>query len=150
MTFALCPPSTAEKCSKAVKPKRQTKFKPLLTPNKKTSRIKCKSFHSISFPVPVSCPLSFYVANQPPLHDNTLVSTRWLIWIGELLDLADHELESLADILVVAGAGLGVAAVELLSQSLALLDGDLTLVWTEITLVTNQDDGNPLDALFIL
>ena len=85
---------------------------------------------------------------QIHLHKQASIrTTSRLIRILRLLDLADDEVESLADVLVVARAGLGVGAIELLGQRFALLDGDLALLGTEIALVAYDHDGDPFGAL---
>jgi hypothetical protein len=64
------------------------------------------------------------------LHDLALVPTGWLIGVLLLLDLSNHKLKSLGDILVVPSACFRVGTVELLSQNFAILNSDFTLVWT--------------------
>ncbi len=81
------------------------------------------------------------------LHDLTLVSPCWLIGVLLFLDLPNHELKGFGDILVVSGACFGVSTVEFLSQSFAILNSDLTLVRTQVTLVPNNDNGDPFRAL---
>lgn len=81
------------------------------------------------------------------LHDRALVSSSWFIWVLSLLDLSDDQLESLGDILVIARAGLGPRTLILLSQRLSILRGYLSLFWAKITLVTNNDNWDPVGSL---
>ena len=80
-------------------------------------------------------------------HDTALPSVRRLSRIRALLNLGDDALESLAHVLVVAGAGLDAATAELLGHFFALCGGDLPLFWSEIGLVTDDHDGNCVCAL---
>ena len=81
------------------------------------------------------------------LHNGALVPSSWLIGILLLLNLPDHKLKSLGDVLVVPRACLRVSTVVRFSKGFAFLDGDLTLVWTQITLVCHNDNRNPFGAL---
>lgn len=63
-------------------------------------------------------------------HEHAFVAPGWLVGILRLLNLPDHEIKRLADILIVPRAGLGVCALELLGQLFPLLQGDLALVGT--------------------
>ena len=81
------------------------------------------------------------------LHDLTLVSSSWLIGVLLFLNLPNHELKGFGNILIVPCACFCVSTVEFLSQSFAVLDGDLALVRTQVTLVSNNNDGNPFRAL---
>lgn len=82
-------------------------------------------------------------------HQYALAAGGRLIGVLRLLDLSDEELESLADVLVVAGTGLGPGAVVLLAQLLSVVGADLSLLGPEIALVAHNDDGDPLDTLYI-
>jgi hypothetical protein len=63
------------------------------------------------------------------LHDSTLgIPLLGLTSLLALLDLRDHALESLADILVVARAGLCEAAAQLFGELLAVCERDLALL----------------------
>jgi hypothetical protein len=76
-----------------------------------------------------------------------LVPARWFIGVLLFLDLTNHQLKSFGDILIVPGACFCVGAVKLFSQSFAILNGDLTLVRTQITFVSDDDNRNPFRAL---
>lgn len=54
-------------------------------------------------------------------HQNTLAVPRRLGRILRFLDLADHEIERLCNVIVQPGTGLGEAAVELLTELAAFL-----------------------------
>ena len=81
------------------------------------------------------------------LHDGALVASSWLVWVLGLLDLSNHQLKCLGDILVVTSARLSPRTLVLLSELLAILWSDLTLFWTQVALVTNNHDWNPVGAL---
>lgn len=82
-----------------------------------------------------------------PLHDDTFAARRGLIRVLRLLDLRNEQLKSLGDVFVVSGAGFGPATIVLFRQLLTLVGGNLTLLRTEIALVSDNDNGNPLDTL---
>lgn len=91
-----------------------------------------------------SCLFSLFFSS----HDNALAAGGRLIRILRLFDLCDEQLKSLVDVLVVAGAGLGPAAVVLFGKLLAVVGRDLALLGAQIALVAHDDDGDPLDALW--
>ena len=87
-----------------------------------------------------SCPLS--------LHDSTLgVPLFRLARLLALLDLGNHPLESLADILVVARAGLREAAAQLFGELLAVGEGDLALLGAQVGFVAYDCEGDCVGAL---
>jgi hypothetical protein len=98
-----------------------------------------------------SCPPEDTIRSCHPrlstLHDLARVSTSWLIWVLLLLNLSNHKLKSFGDILIVPCACFGVGTVELFSQSFAILNSDLTLIWAQVTLVPHDDNRNPFRAL---
>jgi hypothetical protein len=57
-------------------------------------------------------------------------------------------MEGLLDVLVVSGASFGPAALELLRECFAILGRDLTLLRTQIGLVSYDNNGNPFDSLY--
>lgn len=81
-------------------------------------------------------------------HNIALAAGGRLIRVLRLFDLCNEELEGLVDVLVVASAGLGPAAVVLVGQLLAVLGRDLALLGAQIAFVAHDDDGDPLDALW--
>ena len=80
-------------------------------------------------------------------HKDALSSVSRLVRVLALLDLADQQLKGLGDILVVARAGLGESAIELLGQLPALLGCDLALLGPEIALVADDAYRDPVGAL---
>lgn len=64
------------------------------------------------------------------LHDLTLVTPSWLVGVLLLLNLPNHKLKSLSDVLIVPCTCFRVGTIELLSQTFAILNSDLTLVRT--------------------
>jgi hypothetical protein len=80
------------------------------------------------------------------LHDNTLASPSRLSWVLRLFDLRDHELEGLNYVLVMPRGGLGPGAVPLSCQGLSFLGSHLALD-VQVTLVSNDDDGDPVRTL---
>jgi len=82
------------------------------------------------------------------LHDLTpTLAASGLTRVLAGLDLLDQKLEGLLDVLVVPRTGFGPAALELLRELLAVFGGDLALLGTQIGLVANDDDGDPVDSL---
>jgi len=90
------------------------------------------------------CPLN---SPSKPLHDLTFIPISRLIGVLRFLNLSNDELKRLGDVLIVPCTCLCVRTVKLLRQRLALLDGDLALIWTQIALIPNNNDGNPFRAL---
>ena len=64
-----------------------------------------------------------------------------------LLNLRDHALESLADVLVVARARFGETAAQLFGEFLAVGEGDLALFGAQIGLVADDCEGDGIGAL---
>jgi hypothetical protein len=81
-------------------------------------------------------------------HDGALALVGRRVRVLGLLDLLDEKLEGLGDADVVAGAGLGPGAAELLSELLPFLNADLSLLGSQIALVADDADGYLLRALF--
>ena len=82
------------------------------------------------------------------LHDSTLgIPLFRLARLLALLDLSNHSFESLADILVVARAGLGEAAAQLFGELLAVCEGDLALLRAQIRFVAYNCEGDCVGAL---
>lgn len=81
------------------------------------------------------------------LHDHTFTTSCRLIWILRFLDLANHHLKGFGDVLIVPCTGLGVCTIELLRQGLSFFYRDLTLIWSQITLVAHDHDRNPFRTL---
>jgi hypothetical protein len=82
------------------------------------------------------------------LHDSTLrIALLGLASLLTLLDLRDHALESLADVLVVARAGLGEAAAQLFGELLAVCERDLALLGSQVGFVAHNREGNCVGAL---
>lgn len=73
------------------------------------------------------------------LHDDAFPAAGRLAWVLRLFDFADHELEGVLDIGVVARAGLGPGAIELFAQLLAFFFGDLSPVGLEVAFVSDED-----------
>ena len=83
-----------------------------------------------------------------PSHDSALgVPFLGLAGLLALLDLGDHALEGLADVLVVARARLGEAAAQLLGQLLAVGQRDLALFGTQVGFVADDCEGDGVGAL---
>lgn len=97
-------------------------------------------FHLFHAPLYLALPFC------PFSHQLALSAGRGLAGVGALLDLGDEKLKALADVLVVAGAGLGVAAVVLFRQLAAVLGRDLALLGSQIALVAHNDNGHPVGA----
>lgn len=95
---------------------------------------------------PESLPFSVRVCRQS-LHEFTLPTARALVGVLGLLDLRNQELKSLANVLVVASAGLGPRAVELLRQLAPVFLADLSLLGPQIALITHNDDRDPVCTL---
>jgi hypothetical protein len=74
------------------------------------------------------------------LHDDTVLALFGLTSFLALLDLGDHTLEGLADVLIESGACFSPATAELFSQFTAIFGFDLTLLGTKIGLVSNNDE----------
>ena len=87
------------------------------------------------------------VCTKGPSHDDTFSIVLRFVWILRLLNLTDEQLKGLGDILVVAGAGLGPGAVELLRHLATLLGRDLALLRPEIAFVADNDEWYPFDTL---
>lgn len=86
--------------------------------------------------------------NYPlPSHHAALVSARWLVWILRLLNLTDHQLECLGNILVVASRSFSPSTLVLFCKRLSVLCCDLALLWTQIALVADDDYRNPIRSL---
>jgi len=82
-----------------------------------------------------------------PLHDLTSVlAGRRLTRVLAGLHLLNEELEGLLDVLVVPRTGFRPAALELLRELLAVFGRDLALLGTKIRLVSNDDNGYPVDS----
>lgn len=64
-----------------------------------------------------------------------------------LLDLPNHELESLADVFVVSCAGLSPGALELGADFLAAIRRDYSLLGPKVGFVAYDDHGSPVGAL---
>ena len=83
------------------------------------------------------------------LHDLTpTLAACGLTRILASLHLLDQELERLLDVLVVPRTCFRPATLELLRELLAVLGGDLALLGAKVRLVTDDDDGNPVDCLY--
>jgi len=82
------------------------------------------------------------------LHDSTLrIALLGLASLLTLLDLRDHALESFADILVIARAGLGEAATQLFGELLAVCERDLALLGSQVGFVAYDREGDCVGAL---
>ena len=87
------------------------------------------------------CPLSL-------LHDRALgIALIGLASLLALLNLSDHALESLADVLIVARAGLGEAAAQLFGKLLAVCECDLALLGAQVGFVADDGEGDCVGAL---
>lgn len=64
-----------------------------------------------------------------------------------LLDLPDHQVKRLGDVVVISSTGLSECGVELLGDLTTFFEGDLALLGFEIALVADDGDGNPFCAL---
>ena len=64
-----------------------------------------------------------------------------------LLDLGDHQFESLLDILVITCACFSPTATELFGEFLSVGIGDLSLLWRKIGFVADEDEGDFFNAL---
>ena len=69
------------------------------------------------------------------------------MWVLGLFDLGDHELKGLGDVLIVAGAGFGPGTLELRPEVLAFFRRHLSLLWTQIALVADDDQRNRFGSL---
>lgn len=81
------------------------------------------------------------------LHDDALISAGGLARVLAPLHLGDHQVEGFLDVLVVPGAGLGPGALEFFGEGFSVFGRDLALCGIEITLVADDDEGNPFRAL---
>lgn len=96
-------------------------------------------------------PIPFHLSLSLPSHDLArLPPSGGLVRVRRLLDLPDHELERLDDVLVVAGTGLRERALEALCELLAVLGRNLALLGSQIALVADDDDRDPFCALLEL
>jgi hypothetical protein len=85
------------------------------------------------------------------LHDSTLrIALLGLASLLTLLDLRDHALESLADVLVVARAGLCEAAAQLFGELLAVCEGDLALLGSQVGFVAHDRERDCVGALCVV
>jgi hypothetical protein len=83
-----------------------------------------------------------------PSHNLARLSVScWLIRIRCLLNLPYHELECLDNVLVVPSTGFSVSTLELVRKLLAFLRRDLTLLGSQILLVTDDNNGDPFRTL---
>ena len=84
------------------------------------------------------------------LHDSALgISLFRLAGLLTLFNLSNHSLESLADVLVVARAGLGEAAAQLFGELLAICEGDLALLGAQVGFVAYDCEGDCVGALYV-
>jgi hypothetical protein len=74
------------------------------------------------------------------LHDDTVLALFGLTSFLTLLDLGNHTLKGLADVLIESGACFCPATIELFSQFTAVFSLDLALLGTKIGLVANNDE----------
>jgi hypothetical protein len=81
------------------------------------------------------------------LHHDTLVSSRWRLGIARLLNLANHQLKSLVDILVITCTGFYPRTLELFAERLAFCGGYLSLFRSQVGLIANNHDGDEVCAL---
>lgn len=82
------------------------------------------------------------------LHDRALLVALFrLTGFLALLDFGDHAFEGFADVLVVARAGFGEAAAQLLGELLAVCEGDLALFGAQVGLVANNRERDGVGTL---
>lgn len=74
------------------------------------------------------------------LHDNTVLALLGLTSFLALLNLGNHTLEGLANVLIKSGACFCPATVELLGQLAAIFSLDLTLFRSKIGLIADNDE----------
>lgn len=84
---------------------------------------------------------------RTPSHDDTFAASVRLVRILGLLNLPNELLKGLGDVLIIASTSFGPGTLQLLRKFLAILGGDLTLLGSEITLVADNDNGEPLNTL---
>lgn len=80
------------------------------------------------------------MTTETRLHDDAVLALFGLTGFLTLLDLGDHTLKGLADVLIEPGTCFCPATAELLSQFTAVFSLDLALLGTKIRLVTNNDE----------
>lgn len=82
------------------------------------------------------------------LHDRALLVALFrLAGFLALLDFGDHAFEGFADVLVVARAGLGEAAAQLLGELLAVCESDLALFGAQVGLVADDRERDGVGTL---
>lgn len=82
-----------------------------------------------------------------PSHHNTLSAGGSFVGVLRLLDLGNERLKSLADMLVVAGASFGPAAVKPFCKLPGILLGNLTLFGAQVALIADNDNRDPIGTL---
>ena len=78
----------------------------------------------------------------------TLIPARGFARILRFLNFCNHLLKSLGDIGVEPRTGLGESALELFSNMLSFVCGDLPLLWLEICFVPNKHQWDPIGTLY--
>lgn len=101
-----------------------------LEPTKSTNSSRILALHSR---------LSHYLARLS-------ISCRF-IGVRCLLNLPNHELECLDNVLIISSASLSPGALELVRELLAFLRGNLPLLWSQVLLVTDDDYRDPFCTL---
>ncbi len=81
------------------------------------------------------------------LHHPTRLAAARLGRVLRALDLGNHELKGLGDVLVVARAGLGEGAAELRAQLPPFVRRHLPLLGPQVALVADDDEGDGFGAL---
>lgn len=81
------------------------------------------------------------------LHDGAFTAVGRGVRVLRFLDLLDKEIKGLAHANVIAGTSFGPGARMLLSELLAGFGGDLTLLGTQVTLISYDADRNLVNAL---
>lgn len=90
-----------------------------------------------------------YLVHDLLLHDNAVLALLGLSSLLALLNLFNHTLEGSGDVLVVPGTGLCVSALQLLGQLFAVFGLDLSLFWSQIALVSDNDEWDCISTLVI-
>ena len=92
-------------------------------------------------------PISYYRGSSCRSHHDALAPSSRLAWILRFLNLGNHLLEGCGNVDVQPCASLGEAAVEFIRQLPSLVHRDLSLLGSEVALVADDDQRDPVGAL---